>query len=56
MSEHEEWETAELAKGICPYSGLYLGREGEQGPDSMSCVICDCFGFPLDIVATSKTM
>lgn len=40
--------TADIAEGRCPHSGLRLHREGEAGPDRLSCGICDCFGFPID--------
>lgn len=39
---------AELAKGLCPHSGESLSRNGEAGPDALSCPNCDCFGFDPD--------
>lgn len=48
MNDEEEWNAwrnNELAAGRCPYSGEELSRNGEAGPDSMSCGVCDCFGF-----------
>ena len=38
----------DIAEGRCPHSGLPLHREGEAGPDRLSCGICDCFGFPIN--------
>lgn len=36
-------ESASLAEGRCPASGLILHRGGEAGPHSASCDMCDCF-------------
>jgi len=38
-------EALSLAGGKCPWSGLILHREGEGVPGSVSCDMCDCFGF-----------
>lgn len=52
--EHERkaaWEkhyAARLSERECPYSGLRLTRNGNAGPDSLSCWVCDCFGFDPD--------
>jgi len=44
-AEWIEWETQSLAKGICPYSGLRLKDDGAGPPGTLSCHLCDCFGF-----------
>ncbi|MBX4168071.1 hypothetical protein K3M35_05240 [Rhodococcus sp. DMU2021] len=44
-SDWDRYVESELKKGHCPYSGELLSRNGEAGPDSMSCIVCDCFGF-----------
>lgn len=44
-TEWNAWADKELAKGKCPYSGLELTFDGDAGPDSLSCWVCDCFGF-----------
>lgn len=46
-----EWrahETGALAALECPYSGLVLLTDGDAGPGSLSCQICDCFGYAPD--------
>lgn len=43
-----EWEAHErqqLAKGLCPASGLMLTRRGEPGDGGLYCSVCDCFGY-----------
>ncbi|MCA4754802.1 hypothetical protein [Mycolicibacterium fortuitum] len=39
-----------LQRGECPYSGLRLHENGEGDPGSLSCDVCDCFGFSRDEV------
>lgn len=43
--EEMEHEKEQVAKGLCPWSGMHLHTDGEGVPGSMSCDVCDCFGF-----------
>lgn len=46
-------ERADIARGVCPWSGDRLVRrqvfDGRADPtgDVRSCAVCDCFGHPL---------
>lgn len=44
-AEWEAFEAKSLRKRECPYSGELLTRHGEAGPHSLSCILCDCFGY-----------
>lgn len=51
FDQHTEWcvhVIASLKAGECPDSGLPLTRDGEAGPLSLSCEMCDCFGYDPD--------
>lgn len=54
-----EWEAhvvRALADKKCPNTSLPLSLGGEAGPQSMSCAVCDCFGFiPRDPRIGAKT-
>lgn len=34
-----------LSEGRCPFSGLPLTDHGDGLPGTLSCGVCDCFGF-----------
>lgn len=44
-AEWEERKRTQLAKGVCPHSGLRFTRQGAPGDGGLYCSICDCFGF-----------
>ncbi len=50
VTRHEE---ESLDRGLCPWSGLVLHRNGEAGPDRASCDVCDCFGYPTTVLEES---
>jgi hypothetical protein len=44
------WEREHLARGLCPWSGEVLTKDGDGLPGSLSCELCDCFGYdPKDV-------
>lgn len=44
----DAYETAELAAGRCPHSGLALvDTELFDKSRALMCGVCDCFGYPL---------
>lgn len=44
--EERQREIVALRRVRCPHSGLPLTDHGEGCEGSMSCAVCDCFGFP----------
>ena len=50
--QREQWEaheTRSLSERCCPYSGLPLQPHSWITPgDSLSCAVCDCFGYDPD--------
>lgn len=44
-SEWESYKHQCFARGECPFSGLPLTQLGAGAPGSLSCWVCDCFGF-----------
>ena len=52
QAKEDERERAELSKGICPDSGLPLTTWGnvQIPPGTLSCSVCDCFGYPPEAV------
>jgi len=54
--EEEAAERAALNEGRCPWSGMKLNFQGEGVPGSLSCDVCDCFGFdPKLVIVTQLT-
>lgn len=46
----DKWQRRErdcLDRGVCPHSGLMLTLDGDGLPGTLSCGMCDCFGFAL---------
>lgn len=43
--EERMHEAKMVAAGRCPYSGLSLKTDGEGPEGTLSCDVCDCFGF-----------
>lgn len=57
MNRETAWrhfESGRLKAGYCPHSGLLLTVEGEGALGSLSCDICDCFGFAPEEVRRHK--
>lgn len=50
QAEFEEHERKYLAMRRCPHSGERLTRDGNAGPERLSCWVCDCFGYRPDEV------
>lgn len=49
VEEHQR-EKEHVAQGLCPASGLPLHADGEGVPGSLSCDMCDCFGYKFEEV------
>lgn len=45
--EWQNYQEMALKKFKCPYSGLPLTKHGEGIQGTMSCSVCDCWGWML---------